>query len=212
MPTYSASTILQSLTNAQVGQCFGYAAATPQTIVITSVARVTNVVTVTLAAAGPFTVGQTVVIAGVTPVGATTFDGTFTVASVPTSVTFTYAQTADDDTGADGTATGDSIYEPMPVLNTSSTAFAIPDAPYGSNRQGRAITWGYSVVTAPGAITVALQGSMTNAEADFYTIATQTTVGGATTVTTGVSVPFLRLKITALTLTNGAGLRARIMP
>lgn len=211
MPTYSASAPMASLYPEQIGQVFGYDSAASQTVTITSVARVSNVVTVTLAAAGPWNVGDSVTLAGVTPVGATTFNGTFTVATVPTGVTFTFAQTAADDTGSGGTATGTSIYEAMPALNTAGTAFAIPDVPYGAGLNGRAITWRYSVVTAPGAITVALQGGMTNTEADFVTIATATTVGGATTVTTGVHFPFLRLKITALTLTNGAGFRARIL-
>lgn len=210
MPTYSASAMMTSLYPLQVGDVFGYSAGKSQTIEITSAARTTNVVTVTLAAAGPFAVGDTVVIAGTEPAGATNFNGTFVVASVPTGVTFTFAQTASDDTATGGTATGTSIYEPMPVLNTAGTAFAMPDVPYGAGLNGRAVTWSYKPVTAPGAITVALQGGMTNAEADFVTIATATTVGGATTVTTDVHFPFVRLKITALTLTNGAGLKARI--
>lgn len=211
MPTYSSSALVQSLYPFHVGASFGYENAFSQAVSITSVARVTNVVTVTLAAAGPFAVGDTVVITGVTPVGATTFNGSFTVATVPTGVTFTFAQTADDDTGTGGTATGSSIYEAFPAVNTAGTAFAVPDVPYGAGLNGRAITWRYQVVTAPGALTVALQGAMTDTEADYVTIATATTVGGLATVTTGVHHPFLRLKITALTLTNGAGFRGRIM-
>ena len=70
--------------------------------------RNTNVVTITTTTAHGLSaadVDRTVVIAGVVPVGATVFNGTFPIASVPTTTSFTYAQTAADDTGGEGTAT-----------------------------------------------------------------------------------------------------------
>ena len=70
--------------------------------------RNTNVVTITTTTAHGLSaadVDRTVVIAGVVPVGATVFNGTFTIASVPTTSSFTYAQTAANDTGGGGTAT-----------------------------------------------------------------------------------------------------------
>lgn len=57
----------------------------------TGLTRAANVVTVTFAAVHGYPVGATVTVAGVT---ASTFNGTFLVASVPTTLTFTYAQTA----------------------------------------------------------------------------------------------------------------------
>lgn len=64
--------------------------------------RTSNVVTITTSAAHGFTTGQTVVIANVVPVGATSFNGTFVIASAPLTTTFTYAQTAANDTGGKG--------------------------------------------------------------------------------------------------------------
>lgn len=69
--------------------------------VITSAVRSTNVVTITTAEAHSYPVGMSVLIAGVTT---STFDGTFTIASVPTTTTFTYAQTAANATSSGGTA------------------------------------------------------------------------------------------------------------
>jgi parallel beta-helix repeat protein len=67
--------------------------------------RAANVVTITTTGPHGITAGQTVLISQVTPVGATNFNGTFVVASTPTSTTFTYAQTASNDTGGGGSVT-----------------------------------------------------------------------------------------------------------
>lgn len=67
--------------------------------------RVSNVVTITTTAPhniDPSNPGS-VLIAGVTPTGSTSFNGTFTVTSVPNATTFTYSQNAPDDTGGGGT-------------------------------------------------------------------------------------------------------------
>jgi DNA-binding beta-propeller fold protein YncE len=74
-------------------------------ISIASAKRVFNVVTITTASAhniDPANPGS-VLISGVTPTGATSFNGTFSVTSVPNSTTFTYSQAAADDTGSGGT-------------------------------------------------------------------------------------------------------------
>jgi hypothetical protein len=68
---------------------------------ITSLARVSNVVTVTMAADHGLEVGQLVTIAGTDEAA---FHGTFTVASIPAADEFTYAQVAGDDTALGGTA------------------------------------------------------------------------------------------------------------
>ena len=64
--------------------------------------RTSNVVTITTTAAHGFSTGDTVVVANVAEDGATNFNGTFTIASTPTTTTFTYAQAAANDTGGDG--------------------------------------------------------------------------------------------------------------
>ena len=66
-------------------------------------ARTSNVVTITTVSQHRFAVGQSVIVTGVTPVGGTDFNGTFTIASVPSQTTFTYAQSDVDDTGGGGT-------------------------------------------------------------------------------------------------------------
>ena len=68
---------------------------------IATAVRTTNVVTITTAAAHGFPVGMSVLIAGVTDAS---FNGTFTIASVPSSTTFTYAQTAANASSSGGTA------------------------------------------------------------------------------------------------------------
>ena len=70
---------------------------------ITTLTRTTNVVTA-VTAAHNIAVGNYVTISGSTPAGATTFDGTFLVATVADSTHFTYAQTADNDSATGGTA------------------------------------------------------------------------------------------------------------
>lgn len=65
--------------------------------------RVSNVVTATTTAAHPYEVGDQVAITGATAVGATSFNGTFTVTAAASSTTFTFASTAADDTGGAGT-------------------------------------------------------------------------------------------------------------
>lgn len=69
---------------------------------VPGVSRATNVVTVTTTAAHGFVAGNQVTIAGVTDAS---FNGTFIVASVPTTTSFTYAQTAGNATSGGGTAT-----------------------------------------------------------------------------------------------------------
>jgi len=64
--------------------------------------RASNVVTMVTAVVHNLLAGQTVIIAGVTDAS---FNGTFTIASVPGATTFTYAQAAADATSGGGTAT-----------------------------------------------------------------------------------------------------------
>lgn len=70
--------------------------------VITSISRTSNVVTVTTSLSHTFKVGQSVVIANVTN---NSFNGTFTITSVPSPTTFTYAQPNTNATSSGGTVT-----------------------------------------------------------------------------------------------------------
>ena len=73
---------------------------------ISAISRASNVVTVTLSALYPnnnLKAGQSILISGVTD---TSFDGTFTIASVASQASFTYAQTAANASSSGGTAGG----------------------------------------------------------------------------------------------------------
>lgn len=71
-------------------------------IAATGAVRAGNVVTITTSAPHGFFKGEQVQIAGVSTAS---FNGTFVIASVPTSTTFTYSQTGSNATSGNGTAT-----------------------------------------------------------------------------------------------------------
>lgn len=72
----------------------------------TGATRTANVVTIQTAAAHGLTVGIRVTLAGVTDM---TFNGTFTVATVPSASQFTFAQTAANASSGNGTVTPQSV-------------------------------------------------------------------------------------------------------
>jgi N4-gp56 family major capsid protein len=78
------------------------AAGLSTTTTITNVALTSNVATITTAVAHGLGVGQVVTVAAVT---APTLNGTFTIASVPSTTTFTYSLTATNVTSAADTGT-----------------------------------------------------------------------------------------------------------
>src|SRR2546427_12840479 len=80
------------------------------TIPSNGAARSTNVVTITTTMAHGLTAGQTVVIAGVTD---TSFNGTFTISTVPSATTFTYAQTGTNATSGGGGGAPGAAPRPM---------------------------------------------------------------------------------------------------
>lgn len=86
---------LRNLYSGSAGYC-GLAS-----IAASGASRVGNVVTITTTAPHGFTAGMQVAIAGVANVS---FNGTFTVASVPSAIAFTYAQVAANATSGGGTA------------------------------------------------------------------------------------------------------------
>ncbi len=97
--------------------------------------RTSNVVTITTTLPLPLTTGQQVVIAGVSDAS---FNGTFSVSSVPTATTFTYAQTAANATSGNGTASGTFTVNSAPpdtdgavgrtqYIQLVNTAFAVFD-------------------------------------------------------------------------------------
>jgi hypothetical protein len=95
---------------------------------ITSIQRSGSVATVVTASAHGLVPNSTVVITGVT--GDTTFNGTFTVAEVPSATSFTYAQTLGDSTGTvSGTSYAQDIFNGTFTILTvpSSTTFTYED-------------------------------------------------------------------------------------
>lgn len=203
-------TVVPSLAPGQIGYSFGSQNLQQPPLVKTIAAspggavRTSNVVTITTTAAHGFQKGQYVTIAVTTVVGATSFDGTFVIASVPTTTTFTYSQTAADDTGGAGSATYPSnvITQVPAALNTSGQQFAIAAQ---TPPQGRTVTWGHGYNIAPGAVTIALQGAPEDIEAAYVTLDSDNTAAGLTKTVTGVQHRFLRLKCTALTIGSGIG-------
>jgi len=95
------------------------------TIAASGAVRASNVVTITTTAAHNFLAGQTVTITGVTDA---TFNGTFVIASVPSTTTFTYSQTAANATSGSGTVTSFSVTIKAASVTTSTatgTAVAV---------------------------------------------------------------------------------------
>src|SRR2546426_2694815 len=76
------------------------------TIASNGAARATNVVTITTTMAHGLTAGQTVVIAGVAD---SSFNGTFAISTVPSTTTFTYAQTGTNGTSGGGTVSAGTV-------------------------------------------------------------------------------------------------------
>jgi len=136
---------------------------------ITSAVRSTNVVTITTAEAHSYPVGMSVLIAGVTT---STFDGTFTIASVPTTTTFTYAQTAADASSSGGTSS-------LPVadrrpLNTF----------YGTNFTWTMDNWGEDLLSVASSDGRLLHWEYGNGAAQVVGFSTITTAVSATNVIT----------------------------
>ncbi|MSW11905.1 MAG: hypothetical protein F2889_07275, partial [Actinobacteria bacterium] len=82
---------------------------------VTNKALTSNIATLTTSAVHGFTVGGTVVVAGVDA----TFNGTYTIATVPTTTKFTYAKTASNVTS---TASSGTVRGPSAATNTTSIA------------------------------------------------------------------------------------------
>ena len=91
---------------------FGYGSEQNAGQTITAIARATNVVTVDTSAAHGFLVGEYITIANTS--GTASFNGNFEIATVPDANTFTFAQTAGDETG---TVDGTSFAEPAEFEN-----------------------------------------------------------------------------------------------
>jgi len=109
-----------------VGETYSEALAAkspPKNVAIGGAARSSNVVTVTTDAAHGFIIGETVTLAGCDSGGETdAFDGDHTIASKPSTTTFTFAQTgANESNLAAGTATVDKAPTYQDAANAAET-------------------------------------------------------------------------------------------
>ena len=105
----------------QVGP--GEAPAAVDTIAnISSIARAANIVTVTTATAHNLLATDQAVIAGVTG-GATSFNGTFAVASITSTTVFTFAQTAATESGTPNTGTANPLGNIAPGVHGITVIF-----------------------------------------------------------------------------------------
>jgi hypothetical protein len=84
------------------------------------------------------------------------------------------------------------------LTNTASVQFAVP-FPTGVGSQARTITWSTAYPTAPSTVTMALQGSLFDIDAQYQTIDTSTNTGGEERVATLSGYRFLRLKASNVT-------------
>lgn len=104
---------------------------------LSSIQRTSNVVTATTAKAHGYVVGRSVTIAGVSTAS---FNGTFTIASVPSSTTFTFAQTAADD----GPVTNSGTVRLTTVPQGNRAVFVTPERHVvllGANGVARRVAW-----------------------------------------------------------------------
>ncbi|MDB4726227.1 hypothetical protein OAF54_02230 [bacterium] len=92
---------------------YGYGSEQNAAATISSAARATNVVTVTTSADHGFIAGDYITIAN-TDATTNSFNGSFEIASAPTTTTFTFAQTGADESA---TVTGSSVAEPAEFQN-----------------------------------------------------------------------------------------------
>ena len=95
---------------------------------VTNVALTSNVATLTTSADHGFTVGSIVIVSNVTN-NSSLFNGTYTVASVPTTTTFTYAKTNANIASAAATGTSPNVYETNQLIippNSGTGGVAFP--------------------------------------------------------------------------------------
>ncbi len=147
------------------------------TIASNGAARAANIVTITTTAAHGFTTGQIVVIAGVTDVS---FNGTFTIATVPSTTTFTYPQTGPDASSGSG------------IVANNTVTWSVNDVAGGNSTVGTITTSGLYTAPAvvPAAITATIAASGAVRSSNVVTITTTAAHGfivGQTVVIAGVT-------------------------
>jgi hypothetical protein len=95
-----------------------------------------------------------------------------------------------------------------PSAGQASQQFALPNYA-GFPENGRAIRWQTIFGTAPSAVSVALQTSMIDSDAEYTTIDTSTATAGEARTVTGVRANFVRAKVTSIT--GGSGVVVQVL-
>jgi hypothetical protein len=98
--------------------------------------------------------------------------------------------------------------ETFPGSAQAGSQFAIPSYA-GQPDTGTAVRWQTLFGTAPTAVSLVLQGAMSDVDAEYQTIDTTTNTAGEARTVTGVQAKFLRIKFNSST--GGTGLTAKLM-
>jgi len=99
--------------------------------------------------------------------------------------------------------------EAFPADGTAGGQFALTE-PAGFPDQGHTVRWQTLFGGAPTAVSIRLQGAMSDVDAEYADIDTSTATTGEARTVTGVRTRFLRIK--KVTSTGGSGLTAKILP
>ena len=87
---------------------------------------------------------------------------------------------------------------PEPLTNSTSQAFAIPENSPAQNENGITVTWSTAYPSAPSAVSMQLQASITNVDSQFQTLDTSTNTSGDLRVITLTRFRFIRMKATGV--------------
>jgi len=140
--------------------------------IITSAVRSSNVVTITTSTPHGYPVGMSVLIADV---ATSSFNGTFTIASVPTTTTFTYAQTAANASSSGG-------YSILPVADRRPVSqFYVPTFTWTFDNWGEDLL---AVASSDGRLLHWSEGELNAHTVGFSQIITAARVSNVVTVTT----------------------------
>ncbi len=95
-----------------------------------------------------------------------------------------------------------------PAGGQASQQFALPSYA-GFPENGRTIRWQTIYGTAPSAVSIVLQTSMSDVDTQYSTIDTTTATAGEARTVTGVRANFVRAKISSIT--GGSGIIVQIL-
>lgn len=98
--------------------------------------------------------------------------------------------------------------EAFPGSAEAGSQFALPSYA-GQPDTGTAVRWQTLFGTAPTAVSLVLQGAMSDVDAEYQTLDTSTNVAGEARTVTGVQARFLRIKFNSST--GGSGLTAKLL-